>query len=308
MGDMRPFRHVLIVGTGLIGTSLGLALRQTNVVATVSGWDRSPQHAEQAQRRRALDAVRADLDAGGADLIVLATPVAAMPELLKRVAATADPGAVITDVGSVKAPLLAQAAAIQPKRTFVGGHPMAGRAEAGPAAARADLFVGARWVLCPDPADRDSMSAATRLAALITQLGAVPMVQDAATHDRRVAAVSHLPQVASSALALAGGAALDRDREGFMLAAGGWRDTTRLAASDPEMWRDICLANKPALTAALAHYIVYLERFAAAVAAGDGEALTDLFRAAQRTAKAQQAISAQQTTTAPVPDKGEEAS
>lgn len=287
---MRPFRHVLIVGTGLIGASLGLALRQAKAAATVSGWDRSPQHADEALRRGALDAVRPDLNAEGADLIVLATPVGAMPELLKRVAATAEPEAIVTDVGSVKAPLLVAVAGMQRKPVFVGGHPMAGRAQSGPAAASADLFAGARWVLCPEPGDAGSIAAAARLAALVTTVGATPVLLDAASHDRQVAAVSHLPQVASSALALAGMAALGGDPAGLALAAGGWRDTTRLAASDPEMWRDICLANRPALTAALTHYAACVERFAAAVAAGDGEALLGLFRAAQRTVAAPQSV------------------
>lgn len=280
------FRHVLLIGTGLIGASLGLALRQYRLAGTVTGWDRSPQHLDTALRTGAIAGARARLEATGADLIVLATPVGAMPGLLAELALTVEPGAIVTDVGSTKEGVMAAAACLPPGAAFVGGHPMAGLATSGPEAACADLFAGRKWVLCPPSGSGDAVA---RLTALVRGIGAEPVLRAPAVHDRHVAAVSHLPQVASSALALAGKAALAHEPEGFALAARGWQDMTRLAASSPEMWRDICLANGHALQAALRQYVAELERFAAAIANGDAEALTALFTAAQAAVSADSA-------------------
>lgn len=275
------FQHVLLVGTGLLGASLGLALRRRGLAVTVTGWDRSPQHLAEARRLGAIAADRPQPDATGADLVVVATPVGAMPAMLTQLSGTLAPGTIVTDVGSTKADVVAAAASLPAEVTFVGGHPMAGRAVSGPAAADADLFAGRRWVLCPAGHSPAEQAAVARLTALVRALGAEPVLRTPLEHDRQVATVSHLPQLLSSALALAAETTLAEDPAGFELAATGWQDMTRLAGSSPDMWRDICLSNREALSAALAAYRHVLDRFAAAVAAADGAALAELLTAAR---------------------------
>jgi prephenate dehydrogenase len=273
-GGSQPWR-VAILGVGLIGGSLGLALRARAAASRVVGVGRSEAALRRALELGAVDEVATDLARGvaGADVVVLAAPVRACIALLPAVAAAVGPGAVITDVASTKAAIVAAAPA---GAAFVGGHPMAGSERTGVEAASARLFEDATWVVTPTATT--PAWALERVLAMAAAAGARPVVMDAGTHDRRVAAVSHLPQAVAVALAAAVPA------EALPLAARGFRDTTRLAASSPAVWNDIFATNRDNVVAAIAACEDRLAELRAAIAAGDEAAVEALFaRAAAAT-------------------------
>jgi prephenate dehydrogenase len=310
------FDVVAIVGVGLIGGSIGQALRERGRARRVVGIVRRPETARLARERGAIDDATEDLRAGvaEADLVVLCPPVLTIPDLAAAMAGALRPGTVVTDVGSTKEFLVREVSRrLPPACPFIGGHPMAGSERGGVEAARADLFVGATWVLCPvegrltsppsplPEAGRGSASSAaemsfspprigegpgersplSRLASWVAGLGAVPVTMDAAEHDRVVAAISHLPHVAAAALVNAvatGGEAREALRT---FIAGGFTSTTRIASSPPELWRDICLTNRAAVLRTLADYRAALDCFEEALRREDGEALLAAFAAAR---------------------------
>jgi prephenate dehydrogenase len=277
------FEVVAIVGVGLIGGSIGLALRERGMARRVIGVVRRPETARVAQERGAIDAATEDVRAGvgEADLVVLCPPVLTIPPLATTMAEALRPGTVVTDVGSTKEYLMREVMRRLPAACpFIGGHPMAGSERGGVEAARADLFVGATWVLCPG----ERSPALARLEAWVAGLGAMPVTMGAAEHDRVVAAISHLPHVAAAALVNAvvdGGEARDVLRT---FIAGGFASTTRIASSPPELWRDICLTNRPAVLRTLAGSRAALDRFEEALRREDGDALLAAFAEA-RTAR-----------------------
>jgi len=282
------FERAAIVGLGLMGGSLGLALRGAALSEVVVGYDASPGVAARATARGAIDLAGGSLaeTIAGADLVVIATPTLAAEQILRAVADQMGhlaPDVVVTDVCSVKAPLVALATALAQQspdltRRFVGGHPMAGSERAGIAAATDALYRGARWALTPTPQTAPDALAQTR--ALVVALGAEALELDAQAHDDAVAGVSHLPLAV--AVALTETLAADDDWPTLArLAAGGYRDTTRVAASDPLMWRDILLANRAALLARLDAFSATLARLRASVARGDGAEIEARLRAAQ---------------------------
>jgi prephenate dehydrogenase len=278
------FERVAIIGLGLMGGSLGLALRDATLCGVVIGYDAAPGVAERAVARGALDLTSASVAEAiaGADLVVIATPTLAAERMLRAVAGQVGhlaPEVVVTDVCSVKAPLVALAEQTPGlARCFVGGHPMAGSERAGIAAATGALYRGARWALTPTA--QTAPDALRRMRALIVALGAEPLELDAQAHDDAVAGVSHLPLAV--AVALTETLAADDDWPTLArLAAGGYRDTTRVAASDPLMWRDILLANRAALLAWLDAFTATLARLRASVAHGDAEEIEAQLRAAQ---------------------------
>jgi prephenate dehydrogenase len=281
------FETVALVGVGLLGGSLGLALRERGLARRVMAVARRPETVRQALALGVADEGSSDLDAGaaGADLVVLCVPVLSMPALVERMAPHLRPGAVVTDVGSTKSVLVRELPRrLRPENPYVGGHPMAGSEKTGVEAARADLFEGARYLLTPD-ADTPEETV-ERLERWVARLGAVPVRLDPAVHDRAVAGISHLPHVAAAALASAvraEGTAGSREIEILQqLIAGGFRSTTRIAASSPEMWRDICLTNREAVLEALRLFGAELELFARALQAEDGPALLSAFERARR--------------------------
>jgi prephenate dehydrogenase len=239
------FGSIGIVGLGLIGGSLALALRRAWPSAVIVGVDR------RAVVTKALAA--GAIDQGGSrlallasvDLVVLAAPVAENVRLLRRLASILGPAAIVTDVGSTKR-AIARAAARQRGLAFVGGHPMAGATTSGIDAADATLFRGRPWVLTTDTAEP---SAVRRIAALARAVGARPVVMSAADHDRVAAFVSHLPQLVASVLMGVVGDSIGAP--GLRLAGPGLRDTTRLAASPTALWKGICRANRDHIDAAL---------------------------------------------------------
>jgi prephenate dehydrogenase len=270
------FERIAIVGIGLIGGSFGLALKRRRPEIEVVGITRREATLAAARAMGAVD--RGSMDptaAAGADLVFLATPVCSMGSLLRETAPHLAAGAVVTDAGSTKSRLCAELPSLLPEHAdYVGGHPMAGCERFGVENARADLFEGATWVLTPSARGREENVA--RLEALIAELGARPVRMECEQHDVAAARISHLPHVAAAALAECAPGPVP-DAVLSLLAAGGFRDTTRIAASSPEMWRDICLTNADALLDALDDYESALGRFRTALEQKDGAALEEAF-------------------------------
>lgn len=271
MEQMRPphFARVALLGLGLMGASLGLALREAGAATEVAGYDAAPGVAVRARERGAITVACASVAEAvrGADLVVLAAPVLALRSLLADIAPHLGERALVTDVGSTKAQVRAWAAALLPWGvTFVGGHPMAGAERSGVEAADPSLYHGCVW--CLTPTAETPPAALAALSSLVERLGAHPLVVDAEAHDAAVAAISHLPLVAAVALTNAVAGRPDWALAQH-LAAGGFRDTTRVAAGNPRMARDICLTNTQPLLAALDGYLAELHALRAALAAGD---------------------------------------
>jgi prephenate dehydrogenase len=269
-----------IVGTGLIGGSFALALKQAGAVREVLGVGRSATSLELARQRGLIDRAVDWAEAGRADCILLALPVGETEAVLKKLAPHLKAGAIVTDAGSTKANVVAAARAALGVRCadFVPGHPIAGSEQSGPAAARADLYRGRKVVLTPQTDTRADALATVR--ALWEAAGAQVETLDAALHDRVFAAVSHLPHLA--AFALVDELAQRADSEVFFrFAASGFRDFTRIAGSSPEMWRDIALANRQALTIELDAYLGALQTLRRAVADEDAATLLEIFSRAR---------------------------
>lgn len=274
--------RVAIIGTGLIGASIGLRLKASRPTRDleVAGFDRDPQVSRAAARVGAIDVDARSLEEAvrGASLVVLSTPVLALRALMDEIAPALAEDAVVTDTGSTKADVMAWARAALPERVhFVGGHPMAGKTDTGPEAAEATLFEGARWVIVPST--RAPESAVATVRAFVESMGAREMFMDAEEHDAYVAAISHLPMMAANALF-----SLMRHSEAWpelaQLAASGFRDTTRLAGTDPDMAFDIAATNR-------AQIVHWLERYREALGdlqrrIADVGAEQDLYKALQQ--------------------------
>ena len=274
---------LVIIGVGLIGGSFALALKQARIVKQVVGVGRSRGNLQVALRRGIID--RAETDAAraviDADLVLVGVPVGQMSGVFARIAPALPPHAVVTDAGSTKQDVIAAARRHLGAHfaQFVPAHPIAGTEHSGAAAAFPELFRDRNLILVPQPETR---AAAVRLVrAAWTACGACIVRLQAAEHDAIFGAVSHLPHVA--AFALVSLLAQRRDAKRLLgFSGGGLRDTVRIAGSSPEMWRDICTANRAALVPLLDGYISELEAARAALAAGDGDALEAMFSAAQR--------------------------
>lgn len=270
-----PFERVAIVGLGLVGGSIALAARGAWPQALVIGVDRNAV-LEQAMVRHAIDVASDDLMiVSEADLVVLATPVGEIVRLLPRLADHVLANAVVTDVGSTKRAVMDAARMLPARLAFVGGHPLAGAARGGFEAARADLCADRPWLLVPGAGG--SAEAIAKLTPFIEGLGARPViVASAAEHDRMLALLSHVPQLAASALMAVVGEGVGA--EGLALAGRGLVDTTRLAASPADIWRDICETNADEIGPALDRLISALQRVRDGLAAG--EEIDRLFAAA----------------------------
>jgi prephenate dehydrogenase len=267
----QPSRAV-VVGVGLIGGSIALALRAQGW--HVSGIDLDPSGLEQALASGVIDAVGDD---PSASLFVIATPAGAVVEAAEAVLASHPaPEVLVTDVAGVKAGICAT---ISDAR-FIGGHPMAGSEQAGLDGARADLFLGASWVLTPGPGTPTALYA--RLVGIVKGLGAQTLALPAADHDRLVAHVSHVPHlVAASLMNQASGVAED-DAALLQLAAGGFRDMTRIAAGQPGIWPDVCVENADAILEALDALSEEVRIMREALAAGDRSTIYELLERASR--------------------------
>ena len=261
------------MGVGLIGGSVAWGAKRRGMAAQIVGADRDPASLRHALDAGMIDAVADAADAvQDADLVVLAVPVGALAGLADELAPRLDPRTVVTDVGSVKRSVVERVGGIIPR--FVGGHPMAGGEQSGAAAASPDLFEGATCLLTPT--ERTDPTALEAVERLWHGLGATVVRLDAAVHDEIVAAVSHLPHLAAYALVNTVAGA-DPNGRALSFAAGGFRDMTRIAASSPELWRDICLMNRAPLLDALARYTTTVGRLRDLIEKGDGPGLLDEF-------------------------------
>jgi prephenate dehydrogenase len=265
-------QELAIVGVGLLGGSVAKAARAGGLARRVVGVGRDTARLRPALEDGTLDAAATDLDTGvrAADFVLLAAPVLAIEGLLERVWRAAPDGAVITDVGSTKRNIVRAAERLADTRplTFVGSHPLAGSEQSGYRAARADLFRGATVVVTPT--DRTELTALKRVTEFWEALGARVSSLDPETHDRAVAAISHLPHLIACALVDGAGRV---EPSALELAARGFRDTTRIAAGDPEMWTEIFLANRDALSASVEGFQQALADLQRAIDAGAPEAL-----------------------------------
>jgi prephenate dehydrogenase len=276
------FERLTVAGVGLIGGSLALAAREAGLVGEVVGYGRTRANLDLARARGMVDRVAVDPASAvaGADLVVLAAPVGACAGLAAAFRPHARPGAILTDVGSVKAGLVGELErAWQGAGPVVGAHPIAGSEASGAAAARADLFRGRRCVLTPTAATEPG--ALGRVRALWEGVGAAVEEMPPAVHDEILARVSHLPHLVAYALVAAIDEAVVDGRPVLAYAGSGFGDTTRIAASPVEVWRDIALANAAALGPALAEFRAALDRLAALVRAHDAGGLERALAAAR---------------------------
>ena len=280
------FGKVVVFGVGLIGGSFALALKAAGQVGEVVGFGRSLSTLTQALDLGIIDRVGANpgLESADADLVLLATPVGQMPEIMARIAPYLGPQTLVTDGGSTKLDVVAAAREHFAERVgqFVPAHPIAGAENSGAAAARADLYRDKKVVLTPLP--ENSVQDVARVRAAWGYCGAQMFELPPEEHDRVFAAVSHLPHLLSFAL-VHDLAVRENSDLYFNFAASGFRDFTRIAASHPEMWRDICLANRVALLEELDRYRAQLDELHEALKKGDGAILEktfDVARAARR--------------------------
>ncbi|OQA46774.1 MAG: prephenate dehydrogenase [Chloroflexi bacterium ADurb.Bin325] len=270
---------VCIVGLGLMGGSLALALKEAGWRGRVTAVSRNPRTLAAAESGRAIDRGFTDLAAGVADagMIVLATPVRTLLRQLPEVGRHARDGAVVLDMGSTKAEICAALADLPQGLEPVGGHPMCGKESAGFEAADANLYRGKMFVLCP--LARTTAAALRSAHALVDAVGAHPLVLDPAAHDRAVAAISHLPY--ALAVALVNAVAAADDPLAWTLAASGFRDTSRVAASDVDMMLDVLLSNRQNVMDWLQAYARQLASLYAALSEQDEAALRRQLAAAQ---------------------------
>jgi prephenate dehydrogenase len=280
--NTAPLRKLVIVGVGLIGGSFARALRDLNLAPRVVGVGRSPANLELARQLGLIDEIAADyaLALQDAELVLVAAPVAQFAGVFETMAPHLHEDTIVTDAGSTKQDVIAAARANFGTRVarFVPAHPIAGTEHSGAGAARGDLYRDRNVVLTPLP--ETDTAAVQRVEALWRACGAQVHRMSAERHDRIFAAVSHLPHVL--AFTLVGELAARSDAgEFFRYAAGGFRDFTRIASSSPEMWRDICLANRDAIATELSAYRAQLDRVAALLAARDGDGIAALFETAR---------------------------
>jgi prephenate dehydrogenase len=268
---------VAIVGVGLIGGSLGLALQARRLAHRVIGIGRSAQSLAAARKAKCVTETTLDVAAGvaAADLVVVATEVGTIPGLLDQVDAAVKPGTLVTDAGSTKASIVAAWEKKRRRRRgrFVGAHPLAGSHKSGPAAADANLFTGRVTVVTP--VDATPPTDAEAVGGLWAAVGATVFMMPPREHDKLLAATSHAPHLMAAAIALATPA------EARLFTAGGWRDTTRIAAGDADLWADILIDNASHVAKALAKIAGAAEKMLTAIEQGDHRTLVKLLARAK---------------------------
>jgi prephenate dehydrogenase len=276
------FSRVAILGVGLIGGSFALALKQAKACAHVVGAGRNAANLKLALERGVIDSIAADAVAAahGADLVLLSAPVAQFPKLFRDVAPVLGPKAIVTDGGSTKRDVVTAARAALGRKIaqFVPAHPIAGAEKSGAGAANADLFRDKRVIVTPLTENSDS--AVKRVHDAWSACGARITRMEPEEHDAILGAVSHLPHVLAYAL-VHELASRENGAQLFGYAAGGFRDFTRIASSHPEMWRDICMANRDRLLIELHRYVEALGAIQKLLEAGDAAGLEKLFAEAR---------------------------
>lgn len=282
-GNNTIFETIAVVGVGLIGGSLGMAAKKQGLADRVIGIGRNEQKLMRAKILGAIDDYSLDIENGGseADLVVICTPVRLIVPTLERMVASMKPGAVVTDVGSTKRKVVENAEAVLPEGIhFVGGHPMAGSEQAGVEAAFAELFRDATYVFTPT--DNTDLSALGRLTSLADAIGSNVEIMSPDEHDKAVAIISHLPHVMSAALLEIAENSQHESGKVFRLAAGSFKDLTRVSDSPAEIWRDICLTNRGSLLEAVNQLENALAEFKQALTDGDQEKVMGFFEQASK--------------------------
>ncbi|HWU01798.1 MAG TPA: prephenate/arogenate dehydrogenase family protein [Novosphingobium sp.] len=273
-----PFRQVAIIGLGLQGGSIGLALQEYLPGIATTGYDRDPATRDRAAQRGLVGHVHdtAAQAVAGADLVIFCVPLGAMGDAARDCAPGLLPSALISDVGSSKEAVIRALAEALPEHAIIAAHPVAGTENSGPDAGFASLFKGRWCILTPPETAQDTQIAALR--ALWEGIGARVEIMDPAHHDRVLAVTSHLPHLIAYTIV---GTASDLEEvtqsEVIKYSAGGFRDFTRIAASDPTMWRDVFLSNKEAVLEMLQRFTEDLTALQRAIRVGDGEQLFDHF-------------------------------
>ncbi|MEY2882439.1 MAG: hypothetical protein RL490_163 [Pseudomonadota bacterium] len=278
------FQRAALIGIGLIGASLALAMRRHRLAQRIVCADANPDHVAKALELGLVDAASTDLGAmvRGADLVVLCTPVGTMAELASAIAPHCAPGSIVTDVGSVKELVIREVAPRLPAHVhLVPGHPIAGTEHSGPTAGKVDLFEG-RWCILT-PAEGTDDAASAKVAELWQRVGSMVEFMDAAHHDRVLAITSHLPHlIAYTIVDTAVGLEQSTQSEVIKFSASGFRDFTRIAASDPVMWRDIFLNNRGAVLEILQRFTEDLTALQRAIRHGEGDTLQEVFTRTRR--------------------------
>ena len=281
---MKLFGKMTVIGVGLLGASLAKACKKRGLVEEISGYGRNRENLEKAKDLKIIDHCPADLGAAvsGADLIVLCTPVSTLVPLMQNLASEVRPGTLITDVGSVKAPIVKGIDKLVPKGVFfVGSHPIAGGENSGLGASTADLYQDAKCIVTPT--DTTDKKAVEKISALWQAVGMKVVSLSAEEHDFIFGAVSHLPHIVAYALMNTLGAL--RTPNGCKVTAysgAGLRDITRIASSDPVMWRDICLSNRNHSLDMIDRFQNKLEEIRSTIERGDGQELKKEFIAANK--------------------------
>lgn len=274
--------RLAIVGVGLIGGSLVRALREAGVLKSVVGIGRSRPNLEEALSLGICDEITQDPVEGvrGADVVFVSVPVCAIPGVVAGIAPALAPGCIVTDGGSVKSAIVSECEALMPPGCFfVGGHPIAGTEHTGAAASFATLYRGRRCILTPT--ERTDVAAMERVSRMWRLTGADVCLMEPGHHDRIFAEISHLPHMAAYALVHAVGTADVEGENVLSYTAGGFRDFTRIASSDPAMWRDIALMNRNSLLQSIDGFSASLAELRRRIDAGDGEGLSEFFTTAK---------------------------
>lgn len=278
---MKAEMKIAVFGAGLIGGSFALALKKAGAVREAVGFGRSAKTLAEAKNLGILDRTGSESDLRDADLVLLAVPVGQMGAIMERIAPLMGPDTLVTDAGSTKSDVVSLARKCLGGKLgqFIPAHPIAGAEHSGPAAARSDLFEEKRIVLTPLP--ENSKESVATVKGIWELCGAKVSEMSPQEHDEVFAAVSHLPHLLS--FALVHDLSLRENRELLLsFAASGFRDFTRIAASSPEMWRDICLSNREALLAELDRYMKELETVRAALDGKDSKMLEGIFSEARK--------------------------
>lgn len=277
------WNKITIVGLGLLGGSLGLAIKRRRLAGRVEGYARRAATVDECRKRRVVDRATLDLHSAvaDADLVILCTPLAQMRALVKEMLPSLKRGAIVTDVGSVKASVVkdVETLLVRAGAHFVGSHPMAGGEKSGVSAARADLFVNAVCVVTPTR--KSPVAAMSKVEDFWESVGARLISLSPEQHDALVARSSHLPHTIAATLA-AGVLDPKHPFPQARLCATGFRDTTRIASGSPEMWRDIALANRRHLGCVLDGFVADLRKFQSALRRGDASAVEEFFATAKR--------------------------
>ena len=277
------FQRACIIGVGLIGGSLARAAKQKHLIGHISGYSRRLSHLQQASELGVVDSFSTDLAEAvdACDLIVLATPLKSMPAILDQLAKLVSDDVVITDVGSAKRGVIAAVINAFGKlpENFIAGHPIAGTEKSGVEASFAELYRQRRVILTPDAST--SQITLGRVKQLWQGVGAEVETMSAAHHDEVLAATSHVPHVLAFTL-VDTLAKMQEHSEIFRFAAGGFKDFTRIASSDPEMWRDISVENSDAILSVLKRFQSSLSELCGAIEQQDGEKIEQIYRRAKQ--------------------------